>query len=168
MACPTNSRQQPLFAVRRFLPQPYKTGSFFDVVERFGGLIIKAEDFPRASHEAGGIEGICVVLKSKLVLIQRMHGWSDEETVLRATTDLGVKACLGLGVDQPGPSQPTLSRHRQPWPSTDAQCCLRGKVGARKGGWRLARDQKWRSRRAPCRRWGCIEPSTRAAPVASS
>ena len=113
MACPTDSRQQPLFAVRRFLPRPYKTGSFFDVLERFGSLIIKAEDFPRASHEAGGVPGFCVVLKSKLVLIQRKHGWSDEETVLRARTDLGVKACLGLGVEQEGPSQPTLCRHRQ-------------------------------------------------------
>ena len=86
MACPTDSRQQPLFAVRRFLPRPYQTGSFFDVLERFGSLIIKAEDFPRVSHEAGGVPGFCVVLKSKLVLLQRKHGWSDEETVLRART----------------------------------------------------------------------------------
>ena len=113
MACPTDSRQQPLFAVRRFLPRPHKTGSFFDVLERFGSLIIKAEDFPWRRTKPEASRASAWSLKSKLVLIQRKHGWSDEETVLRARTDLGVKACLGLGVEQEGPSQPTLCRHRQ-------------------------------------------------------
>lgn len=50
---------------------------------------------------------------SFLVLLQSKHGWSDRETVNRATVDLQVKACLDMGVEQRGPSQPTLCRHRQ-------------------------------------------------------
>src|SRR5580658_2016418 len=123
MACTTtNSRQQPLFAVRRFVPKPYETGSFYDMLERYGELLIKAEDFPRTSLGEGGVDGICVVLKSKLVLIQKKHSWSDEETVRRVRTDLEVKACLGLGVEQEGPSQPTLSRHRKRMEELELDC----------------------------------------------
>jgi hypothetical protein len=109
-----DSRQGPLFDVRRFVPEPYPAGSFYDTLERYGELIIQRDDFPRgADPSLGGNEAWCPVLKTKLVLIQRFHGWDDRETVQRATTDLQVKACLGLGVDEPGPSQPTLVRHRQ-------------------------------------------------------
>jgi len=50
---------------------------------------------------------------SKLVVLQRAGGWTDRETVRRASYDLEVKDCLGLGVEQKGPSQSTLCRHRQ-------------------------------------------------------
>jgi hypothetical protein len=108
-----DGRQQPLFDVRRFEPDPYPVGSFYDTLERYGELIIRREDFPVADPEAGGEEPWCPVLKSKLVLIQRYHGWDDRETVQRAKTDLQVKACLGLGLSDGAPSQPTLVRHRQ-------------------------------------------------------
>ena len=37
-----DTKQRPLFEVRRFLPQPYPVGSFYDVLERFGGILIRA------------------------------------------------------------------------------------------------------------------------------
>lgn len=113
MSVETDSRQSPLFDVRRFIPEPYPPGSFYDVLERYGELIIRRQDFPPADPSQGGSDPWCPVAKSKLVLIQRYNGWKDRETVQRATTDMQVKACLGLGVDQHGPSQPTLVRHRQ-------------------------------------------------------
>lgn len=109
---PTDTRQRPLFDVRRFLPEPYPRGSFYDVLERFGGVVVRTSDFPEGDHRDGGAEPYCPVLLSKLVLLQRYHGWKDRETVHRARCDMAVKACLGLGLEQTGPSQPTLSRHR--------------------------------------------------------
>lgn len=112
-ACPaSDSRQQPLFNVRTFVPRPYKADSFYGVLEAYGELIILREDFPRTDASHGGADDWCPVMMAKLVLIQRKHGWTDRETVQRATTDLQVKACLGLGVEQEGPSQPTLCRRR--------------------------------------------------------
>ena len=108
-----DSRQQPLFLVNQFLPEPFEKGSFFDVLHRFGRFIIRSSDFPQSNPLNGGQEGWCPVQLSFLVLLQRKHGWSDRETVNRATVDLQVKACLGMGVEQRGPSQPTLCRHRQ-------------------------------------------------------
>lgn len=107
-----DTKQRPLFEVRRFLPQPYPVGSFYDVLERFGGILIRASDFPAHHQEQGGSDAYCPVLLSKLVLLQRHHSWSDRETVHRARCDMAVKAALGLGLDQDGPSQPTLCRHR--------------------------------------------------------
>lgn len=107
-----DTKQRPLFDVRRFLPQPYPVGSFYDVLERFGGLLIRASDFPASHQEQGGSDSYCPVLLSKLVLLQRHHSWSDRETVHRARCDMAVKAVLGLGLDQDGPSQSTLCRHR--------------------------------------------------------
>jgi hypothetical protein len=52
------------------------------------------------------------VLLSKLAVLQAKHGWDDRETVARCGFDLRIKACLGLGLEAKGPSQPTLSRHR--------------------------------------------------------
>ncbi|MBW2527916.1 MAG: transposase, partial [Deltaproteobacteria bacterium] len=106
----TDSRQRPLFDVRQFRPHPYEPTSFFGVLERFGELLIRRDDFPTPADT--GTAAWCHVLLSKLVLIQRHHGWTDRETVERATNDLRVKACLGLGVEQKGPSQPKLSVHR--------------------------------------------------------
>ena len=105
-----DSRQQPLFNIRQFRPQPYEPTSIFGMLEQFGELIISREDFPEPAHT--GPPSWCKVLLSKLVIIQRHHGWSDRDTVDRATNDLRVKACLGLGVEQEGPSQPKLSIHR--------------------------------------------------------
>lgn len=107
-----DTKQRPLFDVRRFLPQPYPVGSFYDVLERFGGVLIRASDFPAYHQEQGGSDAYCPVLLSKLVLLQRHHSWSDRETVHRARCDMSVKAVLSLGLDQDGPSQPTLCRHR--------------------------------------------------------
>jgi len=108
-----DSKQRPLFDVRQFVPQPYPAGSFYDVLERYSGAIIQRRDFPDPGPDFGGQTRWCPVLLSKLVLIQAKHGWRDRETVQRGCTDLQVKACLGLGVEQEGPSQPTLCRHRQ-------------------------------------------------------
>ena len=108
-----DSRQLPLFDVRQFVPQPYPAWSFYDVLERCGELIILRSDFPDPGPDFGGQTPWCPVLMSKLVIIQDKHGWPDRETVQRCNTDLQVKACLGLGVEQQGPSQPTLVRHRQ-------------------------------------------------------
>jgi len=107
-----DSRQQPLFPVSAFVPQPYEPFSIYDMVARLGPAIFRREDFPIAEDSLGGESGWCPVQLSALVLLQRHHGWSDRETVRRASVDLQVKACLGLGVEQPGPSQPTLCRHR--------------------------------------------------------
>jgi hypothetical protein len=107
-----DSRQKPLYDVRSFIPNPYSRGSFYDVLERFGALIIHRGDFPEWDGSRGGEEPWCPVLLSKLVLIQQKRGWNDRETVQHATTNLQVKACLGLGVESQGPSQPTLCRHR--------------------------------------------------------
>lgn len=108
-----DSRQQPLFPVSAFVPQPYEPFSIYDMVARFGPAILRREDFPIAEDSRGGESGWCPVQLSALVLLQRHHGWRDRETVRRASVDLQVKACLGLGVEQRGPSQPTLCRHRQ-------------------------------------------------------
>lgn len=112
MAIITDSHQGQIFDVRQFRHDPYPRGSIYDVLERYGSLIIKREDFPEDNHDLGGGEGWCPILKTKLVLLQARHGWKDRETIERATNDLRVKACLGLGVEADGPSQPTLSRHR--------------------------------------------------------
>jgi transposase len=109
---PTDTKQRPLFDVRRFLLQPYPRGSFYDVLERLGGIVVRASDFPESDPRDGGADAYCPVMLSKLVLLQRHHGWPDRETVHRARCDMAVKACLGLGLDQAGPSQPTLCRHR--------------------------------------------------------
>ena len=108
-----NSKQQPLFLVSQFLPEPFEKGSFFDVLHRFGRFIVRRSDFPESDPLDGGQTGWCPVQLSFLVLLQKKHGWSDRETANRATVDLQVKACLGMGVEQRGPSQPTLCRHRQ-------------------------------------------------------
>jgi len=108
-----DSRQQPLFAVATFMPRVYEPGSFFDVLALCRSTIFRRSDFAVADRVLGGEEGWCPVLLSCLVLLQQKHGWTDREAVQRACYDLQVKACLGLGVDQSGPSQPTLCRHRQ-------------------------------------------------------
>jgi hypothetical protein len=108
-----NSKQQPLFPVRMFLPEPFERGSFYDVVSRFGGVVIRRSDFDIGDPEHGGTNGHCPVRLSALVLLQSHHGWDDRETVRRAQVDMQVKACLGMGLEERGPSQPTLCRHRQ-------------------------------------------------------
>lgn len=108
-----DSRQQPLFSVRQFLTEPYERGSIFDILGRYGGFLFRRGDFPIGERNRGGEVGWCPVLLSALVLLQQKHGWSDRETVRRGTVDLQVKACLGMGIEQRGPSQPTLSRHRR-------------------------------------------------------
>jgi hypothetical protein len=113
MAGLADTRQFPLFAVKQFLPRTYEAGSLYDVMARYGDLIIRREDWPEVSHAEGGTWSYCPVMMSKLVVLQRAGGWTDRETVRRATYDLMVKACLGLGVEQQGPSQSKLCRHRQ-------------------------------------------------------
>jgi hypothetical protein len=108
-----DSRQQPLYPVTQFLPEPLEKGSFYDVLHRFGRFIVRSSDFPQSDPLKGGLDGWCQTQLSFLVLIQRKHDWTDRETVRRATADLHVKACLDMGVEQLGPSQPTLCRHRQ-------------------------------------------------------
>ena len=107
------SKQKALYPVESFLPQPYESGSFYDALARFGDVVFVRSDFPASEASDGGKVGWCPVLLSKLVLLQAKHGWTDRETVVRSRVDLQVKACLGLGLEQNGPSQPTLSRHRQ-------------------------------------------------------
>ena len=85
----------------------------FDVLARFGDVIIERSEFPAADASLGGQLGWCVVQLSKLVMLQQHFGWRDREAVRRATKDMEVKACLGLGIEQIGPSQATLCRHRQ-------------------------------------------------------
>jgi len=108
-----NSQQTPLFPVRMFLPEPFAKGSIFDMLSRYGGIIMRRTDFPSAEPERGGNQGHCPILLSKLVLLQQHHGWSDRETEEHSRTDLRVKACLDVGVEFKGVSQPTLCRHRQ-------------------------------------------------------
>ena len=74
--------------------------------------MVRVSDFPESPREQGGADAYCPVLLSKLVLLQRHHSWTDRETVHRARCDMAVKAVLGLGLEQDGPSQPTLCRHR--------------------------------------------------------
>lgn len=105
----SDSRQLPLFGVRQFMPRPYDRGSLYDVLERYGELIVRRSDFPEALC---GAPTWCPVLTVKLELIRTRHGWSDREAVEQARLNLAVKACLGLGVGQEGPSQAKLSRHR--------------------------------------------------------
>lgn len=107
-----DSRQNPLFDVRQFVPVPYKPGSFYFAVEMYAPLIVLRQDFPEPDPSLGGSDGWCPVYLSKLVLIQQKHGWNDRETVQHARTNLQVKACLNVGADAPAPSQPTLTRHR--------------------------------------------------------
>jgi Transposase DDE domain/Transposase domain (DUF772) len=113
MAVLADTRQRPLFAVKKFLPKTYDAGSLYDVMARYGDLIIREQDWPDVSHVQGGTWSYCPVLMSKLVVLQRAGGWTDRETVRRASYDLMVKDCLGLGVEQRGPSQSKLCRHRQ-------------------------------------------------------
>ena len=95
------------------MPKVYEDGSTYDVLARFGDALFKRTDFPDSDADLGGTVGWCPVQLTKLVVLQAKHGWSDRETVQRASTDMQVKACLGLGIEQRGPSQPTLCRHRQ-------------------------------------------------------
>lgn len=85
----------------------------FDVLARFGDVVIHQSNFPSTDSTLGGQSGWCVVQLSKLVILQQHHDWSDRETIRRGTKDMEVKACLGLGIEQCGPSQSTLCRHRQ-------------------------------------------------------
>jgi hypothetical protein len=112
MAVLADTRQAPLFSVRQFLPQTYEAGSLYDIMARYGDLIIRREDWPEQSHAQGGTWSYCPVMMSKLVVLQRAGGWTDRETVRRVSYDLMVKDCLGLGVEQKGPSQSKLCRHR--------------------------------------------------------
>lgn len=96
-----------------FVPQPYPRGAVSDVLARYGGFLIRRSDFPESDYSLGGNRGFCPVQLSALVILQQQHGWTDRETVRRASMDLQVKACLGLGIEQKGPSQPTLCRHRK-------------------------------------------------------
>lgn len=107
------SKQELLFPVRAFMPKPYEEGSIYDVLVRFGEALFSRADFPTSDPLLGGTVGWCPVLLTKLVVLQGTHGWTDRETVRRASVDLQVKACLGMGIEQNGPSQPTLCRHRQ-------------------------------------------------------
>lgn len=108
-----NSRQAPLFPVQAFIPQPFEMGSIYDMVARFGPVLFKRSDFPSADSERGGTIGWCPIQLSALVVLQGHFGWSDRETVRRASMDMQVKACLGMGIEQSGPGQSTLVRHRQ-------------------------------------------------------
>lgn len=119
MSINSDSRQLHVFSVRQFIPNPYPVGSFYDTLERYAELVIYRSDFPEADPSLGGSEAWCPVLMSKLVLIQKKHGWSDRETVQHAETNLQVKACLGLGVEVAGPGQATLVRHRAKMESLD-------------------------------------------------
>ena len=105
--------QQPLFPVQMFVPKPLVPGSMLDMLARYGEVIIHRSDFVEADPTLGGRVGWCVVQLSKLVILQGHYGWTDRETVRRATMDMQVMACLGLGLGQKGPSQATLCRHRQ-------------------------------------------------------
>jgi hypothetical protein len=107
------SKQELLFPVRAFMPKPYEEGSIYDMLARFGEVLFRRSDFPESDPSLGGTIGWCPVLLTKLVVLQAMHGWTDRETVRRGRVDMQVKACLGLGIEQNGPSQPTLCRHRQ-------------------------------------------------------
>jgi hypothetical protein len=107
------SKQQPLFPVHAFVPRPYEKGSIYDMLARFGEALFPRGDFPEADPSLGGTPGWCPVQLTKLVVLQAAHGWTDREAVRRGSLDLQVKACLGLGIEQHGPSQPTLCRHRQ-------------------------------------------------------
>ena len=108
-----DSRQAPLFPVTSFIPKPYERFSLYDILARFGEFLFRRSDFPAAEPALGGQTGWCPVQLSKLVVLQAKHGWTDRETVQRGAYDLQVKACLGLGIESKGPSQPTLCRHRQ-------------------------------------------------------
>ena len=101
-----------MFPVQLFQPQPFAVGSIYQVLHEYADYLIRADDFPSADPALGGNpDGWCVVLLTKLVLLQKHHGWSEREAVRRARVDMEVKACLELGLEQTGPSQPTLSRH---------------------------------------------------------
>jgi len=108
-----DSRQQPLFRVSQFLPNPYPAGSIYDVLARYGGFLFRRSDFPEAPAELGGEIGWCPVQMSALEVLRQKHGWSDREAVRRATYDMQVKACLGLGIEMRGPSQTAICRHRK-------------------------------------------------------
>ena len=96
-----------------FQPQPFEVGSLYHVLYEYGDYLIRREDFPVVDPALGGNPGWCQVLLSKLVLLRQRHGWSEREAVRRARMDMQTKACLGLGLEQNGPSQPTLSRHER-------------------------------------------------------
>ena len=104
--------QGRVFDVRQFRPAPYPLWSFYGVLERFGELIIRSSDFPDFDGTKGGHEGWDPVVVAKLELIRQRHGWADREAVEAGHNDMRVKACLGLGVEEDGPSQPTLCRVR--------------------------------------------------------
>ena len=108
-----SSRQKPLFPVQLFQPQPFVVGSLHHALHEYADFLIREDDFPSADPSLGGNEGWCVVLLTKLVLLQKHHGWSEREAARRARVDMEVKACLELGLEQKGPSQPTLCRHAQ-------------------------------------------------------
>lgn len=88
-------------------------GSIYDMVARLGPVLFKRSDFPEAERALGGTIGWCPVQLSALVILQGHFGWTDRETIRRAKVDMQVKACLGLGIEQSGPGQSTLCRHRQ-------------------------------------------------------
>ena len=96
-----------------FQPEPFEVGSLYHVLYEYGDYLIRREDFPVVDPALGGNPGWCQVLLSKLVLLRQRHGWSEREAVRRARMDMQTKACLGLGLEQNGPSQPTLSRHER-------------------------------------------------------
>lgn len=107
---PDQPRQTPVFDVRQFVPQPYADDSFFALIEQSAHLIIREADFPPPAGP--GQRPHDPVMLSKLVLLMTRFGWTEREAARRTEFDLQVKACLGLGIDERGPSQPTIHRHR--------------------------------------------------------
>lgn len=107
---PDKSQQAAVFDVRQFIPQPYPEDSFYALLERCGHLIIREDDFPAPAGP--GQRPHDPVMLSKLVLLMAKNSWTEREASRRSEFDLQVKACLGLGIDQRGPSQSTISRHR--------------------------------------------------------
>ena len=112
MVTRSSDHQSPVFDVRQFRPSPYPVWSWYGILERYGALIIRREDFPDFDGTRGGEEGWDPVLVAKLELIRQRNGWADRTAVDAGHNDLRVKACLGLGVDEDGPSQSTLCRIR--------------------------------------------------------
>lgn len=95
------------------MPRPFEPGSLYDVLAQLGDFLFPPTDFPAPDPQQGGQCGHPYTVLSMLVLLQCCHQWSEEETARRATMDLQVKACLGLGIEEKGPSQSTINRHRK-------------------------------------------------------
>lgn len=86
--------------------------SFYALLARHGGRIVRDADFAECYSEGTGRPSIPPSLLAKVLLLQYREGLSDERAMESVRLHLGWKVALGLPIDHPGFHPTTLVRFR--------------------------------------------------------